>query len=895
MVRSTTICRASDSLPLAASVDDEDTEQLLQEHKQQVKLICRRITPNAEPRCSIESGPFTLHYLIADNVVYFVITDKSYPRKLAFSYLDELSKEFATTYGPKVETVRKPYAFVGFDTFMSKTARLYQDTRTASAANASGMDKLNDELQDVTRIMTKNMEELLWRGDSLDRMSHLSTSLRSESEKYRKAARNINFQAMLRQYAPLGAVAFILIILLWWRFSAPSPFAPENQIYRSHSPAPQAANYRAHSPAPPAANQISPGSITYTTSTGPDGQLIYHPFNYQTPTGIVSGIQWIPAEATEILPAGAQPATEEFAASWQRGYLSKDEQRSLKDWQKEEEKRRRKEEKEAAKRLKNRDEQGELQKARAMDAMARERRKSFNAGGVSPMAFPTSVSPSGGYGNVYAPAPAPGTGGVYDRDRYNRERKYSNSGVGGLNQQFGDLDIDRERMEQIQYAERERKLSNSALGRPRKYSFNDQERLRKVSGNMGDRPTYAVPGAYSPATGGPYVNPRPYPAAGPPATYPMSGPPYSGASPNMRPSSPYAPGGTMATGYPAPSYPPPSPRPADAYQRSTTPFGGPPGAGGVYPQGHVLAGQPMGPVQQPMPRSRATTPVPGGAPGGYQPYPQSNMGASPRMPNAIAFPSEQSKLEAPQGFSRPINAAQSFTPFEAMKILEMDDILEHLPRMPLVLQTHDVLLEDWLRMTQDLSLAWAGRLPVPGNPAKRSTLAADLLDLWNGSFFQARGVELVLYKGRERRTGQRAGTVDRVLPGYDDDDDDSDETSSSSSESDDSDDDPYAGSQGMYGRQGMPPPEVMEARRRQKEKKLEKKRRRKERKARRKAKARDKKYSLYLTCIPLGGSSYSGNNPMAGPPVGALPGGGSSYPGMVGTPSPHQGLGMGHY
>jgi hypothetical protein len=53
------------------------------------------------------------------------------------------------------------------DTFMSKTARLYQDTRTATAS--SGLDRLNDDLQDVTRIMTKNMEELLWRGDSLDR------------------------------------------------------------------------------------------------------------------------------------------------------------------------------------------------------------------------------------------------------------------------------------------------------------------------------------------------------------------------------------------------------------------------------------------------------------------------------------------------------------------------------------------------------------------------------------------------------------------------------------------------------------------------------------------------------------------------------------------------------
>lgn len=54
---------------------------------------------------------------------------------------------------------------------MSKTARLYQDTRTANAAGSSNLDKLNDDLQDVTRIMTKNMEELLWRGDSLDSAS----------------------------------------------------------------------------------------------------------------------------------------------------------------------------------------------------------------------------------------------------------------------------------------------------------------------------------------------------------------------------------------------------------------------------------------------------------------------------------------------------------------------------------------------------------------------------------------------------------------------------------------------------------------------------------------------------------------------------------------------------
>jgi vesicle transport protein SEC22 len=45
------------------------------------------------------------------------ICDSSYPRKLAFSYLDELSKEFQQSYGDKVLTVTRPYAFMGFGKF----------------------------------------------------------------------------------------------------------------------------------------------------------------------------------------------------------------------------------------------------------------------------------------------------------------------------------------------------------------------------------------------------------------------------------------------------------------------------------------------------------------------------------------------------------------------------------------------------------------------------------------------------------------------------------------------------------------------------------------------------------------------------------------------------------
>ncbi|KAH9448758.1 hypothetical protein MJO28_015217 [Puccinia striiformis f. sp. tritici] len=214
MVLSTLLARISDGLPLAASVDDEQTEHDLSEYRQQAKLIFRRLNETSETRCSIESGKYTLHYVISNSVVYLCIAAKSYPRKLAFSYLDELSKEFERSYSTELTKPNlRPYAFVKFDTFIQRTKKLYQDTRTQS-----NLDRLNEDLGEVTRVMTKNMEDLLWRGDSLDRMSTMSSSLRDESLKYRKAARQINIDAFYRKWAPVGVIGIMFIFVVWWRF-----------------------------------------------------------------------------------------------------------------------------------------------------------------------------------------------------------------------------------------------------------------------------------------------------------------------------------------------------------------------------------------------------------------------------------------------------------------------------------------------------------------------------------------------------------------------------------------------------------------------------------------------------------------------------------------------------
>ena len=166
-----------------------------------------------------------------------------------------------------------------------------------------------------------------------------------------------------------------------------------------------------------------------------------------------------------------------------------------------------------------------------------------------------------------------------------------------------------------------------------------------------------------------------------------------------------------------------------------------------------------------------------------------------------------------------------------------------------------------LVLPKDLSLAWSGKLPVPdyardGRAPKRTTLTADLIDLWNTSFFLKRGVEVVLFKGRERRSGRNVGSVELHLPGFDDlasySDDSEDESDSSEDDSDVEDRYRYA-SGGAYGR-GVEAQlaELREVKRERRErKKAEKRRRKQEKKQRRKLKEAERKYALYVTCVPI--------------------------------------------
>lgn len=210
----TMIARVGDGLPLAASMQEvEESGRSLTDYQNQAKLLFRKLNQQSPDRCSIESGKMLFHYLIGEGICYLVLCESMFSKKLAFSYLEELSSEFFVQYGNRINSVSRPYAFIEFDTYMQKTKKAYMDTRTKR-----NLAVVSNELQDVQRIMVSNIDDVLQRGVALSELGNKASDLASISTKYKKDAHMLNLRS---SYAKMGALVLIVIIFCiylryWW-------------------------------------------------------------------------------------------------------------------------------------------------------------------------------------------------------------------------------------------------------------------------------------------------------------------------------------------------------------------------------------------------------------------------------------------------------------------------------------------------------------------------------------------------------------------------------------------------------------------------------------------------------------------------------------------------------
>ena len=224
MAHVTFIARSVDGLILVETWDDSN--KVSKQVKDQAKALLRKLH-NMPPRCSIEgAGEFVFHYTMDNGVCYMSLFDKSYPKNLAFCFLEdihqlfqqELQREFGTgsvDYRSHIETIEKPYFFIKFDRQITKKNAEYRDPKSSKA-----LSKLNNNLQEVSNIMRQNIDEILKRGENLESVGRKANSIKEESKKFRSMTGQLSFQTMLQKYGVfvvIGLMAFLLICFKLFR------------------------------------------------------------------------------------------------------------------------------------------------------------------------------------------------------------------------------------------------------------------------------------------------------------------------------------------------------------------------------------------------------------------------------------------------------------------------------------------------------------------------------------------------------------------------------------------------------------------------------------------------------------------------------------------------------
>ncbi|CAI8022857.1 Vesicle-trafficking protein SEC22b [Geodia barretti] len=214
----TLIARASDGLALSASIQDEESGRNISDYQAQAKQIFRKLSPQSPTKCSIESNQLVFHYVIEEGICYLALCEHSYPPQLAFSYLENIHRDFSEQHGQDVHRAQRPYHFIEFGVEINRIKRGYVETQSRRASS-SKLRGLNSELQGVQKIMFENIDAALQRGELVSALSDKAQKLSISSQRYRKEARYLNLRAsLMAKIVVVVVVLFFLIFLRYWLF-----------------------------------------------------------------------------------------------------------------------------------------------------------------------------------------------------------------------------------------------------------------------------------------------------------------------------------------------------------------------------------------------------------------------------------------------------------------------------------------------------------------------------------------------------------------------------------------------------------------------------------------------------------------------------------------------------
>ncbi|EOY23174.1 hypothetical protein QUC31_008138 [Theobroma cacao] len=208
MVKLTIVGRVNDGLPLAQGARYVNTENdNFSYYKQQGEFIIKEISRGALPpsKMTIRVDHHSFNYLVVNGICFITLCDSSYPRKLAFHYLQDLQKEFDKFDHSLIGKITRPYSFIRFDGIIANVRKQYIDTRTQA-----NLSKLNANRRQELDIITENVSDIIERRRNSGIFETPATP-RTSSQVWGSP----RLEAITLIWTPIAIIAVVASVLLW--------------------------------------------------------------------------------------------------------------------------------------------------------------------------------------------------------------------------------------------------------------------------------------------------------------------------------------------------------------------------------------------------------------------------------------------------------------------------------------------------------------------------------------------------------------------------------------------------------------------------------------------------------------------------------------------------------
>jgi len=170
-------------------------------------------------RKSIDADEYTFHVLAEEELLFIALTDRSFPPRMAFTFLTDIKNRFLGKYKRTDWEHAIAQSFnAEFSGVLSLVMAHYNNASSGNAReDDAAIRKIKDQLEDVKDVMRTNIDSLLNRGERIELLVDTTERLTQASMKFQESATRLKHQHwwnVKKNQITLLIIFFIVVFLI---------------------------------------------------------------------------------------------------------------------------------------------------------------------------------------------------------------------------------------------------------------------------------------------------------------------------------------------------------------------------------------------------------------------------------------------------------------------------------------------------------------------------------------------------------------------------------------------------------------------------------------------------------------------------------------------------------